>query len=132
MINPRKVSALSRKKLFEQSRGRDILKLRDYYEKMPVWNGMALNAASGLLLFIMISILAILAEPDWFTEAYYKLGNVLAAVTYAISMAVFTVIYSVVSDAVYRIRFRTMRSTLCSYTADLRQLEKLEREQDSR
>ena len=116
--------------LFEQTEGREVLKLKEYYEEQPVWNGMMLHALTGFLLFIILAILAILAAPDWFAEMYERVGNVWAAVIVALMMAVFSVIYSLISDIIFRSRYLRLRSTLCGYRAKRRLLERIDQEQE--
>lgn len=130
MLHPEKVRARTQIEMFEHKEGREVLKLRTDYEEHPVWNGMIMHAFTGLLLFIILAVLVVLAAPDWFTRAYEQVGNVWAAVIVAVSMAVFSVMYSMISDLVFRVRFHRLRSTLCGYHAKQRLLERIEQEQD--
>ena len=130
MIYPKKVRTVVQIQMFEQKEGREILRLKDNYEEQPVWNGMMLHALTGFLLFIILAILAILAAPDWFAEMYEKVGNVWAAVIVALIMAVFSVIYSLIADIIFRTRYLRLRSALCGYRAKCRLLERINQEQE--
>ena len=130
MLQPKKVRVVTQTEMFEHGEGKDILKLKEYCEDQPFWNGILMHAFSGMLLYILAALLAVLVIPDWFFGVYKKIGNVWSAVIVAVSMAVFAVGYSLICDLVTRVRYKKNRSQLCGYRANRKILERLEREQE--
>lgn len=130
MLSPRKVRAMTQTELFEHREGREILKLKSEYEEQPVWNGMVMHTLTGLLLFILLAILSVLSAPEWFIDLYNRIGNLWAAIIVVVVMAVFSIVYSLISEQIFRRRYLRLRSTLCGYSAKRRLLERLEQEQD--
>ena len=121
---------MTQTEMFEHNEGKEILQLKEYCEDQPFWNGILSHALMGILLYILIGLVAVLAALDWFTEKYMQVGNVWSAVIVAVSMAVFAVGYSLICDMIIRFRYRKNRSMLCGYRANCKILERIEREQD--
>ena len=130
MLQPKKVRVVTQTEMFEHKDGKEILKLKEYCEDQPFWNGILSHALMGILLYILVGLVAVLAALDWFTEMYMRIGNVWSAVIVAVSMAVFAVGYSLICDVVIRYRYKKNRSMLCGYRAKCKILERLGREQD--
>jgi len=130
MLQPKKVRVVTQTEMFEHGEGKDILRLKEYCEDQPFWNGIVMHAFTGMILYIAAGLLAVLAAPDWFTQMYHNIGNVWSAVIVAFSMAIFAVGYSLICDLVMRTRYARNRSMLCGYRANRKILEKVGREQD--
>ena len=65
MVNQRKVLAMSRKLVFEDGEGREVLKLKKQCEDMPLWKSLGLGALCGGLLFLLLAfalLYSLLAE----------------------------------------------------------------------
>ena len=130
MINPQKVRAMSRKTLFEQNEGRTVLELKEYCEDLHVWKGLAGSALAGIMLCAVILMMFILSSPELAQDLYDQTGDVWTIVMIAGITAVFTAAYSLISDAVFRKKYRRLRSTLSRYRSDIVLLDKLGQEQD--
>ena len=122
---------MTAKALFEQQEGKGILKLKDYCEDSSIWKGLTRNALAGILLYLILFAMAVLAAPDWFIALRTTLGDVLISGAIAISLAIFAVLYSLISDVIFRRQYRNIKSRLSSYKACLKRLEKINREPDS-
>ncbi|MCF0228437.1 MAG: hypothetical protein HUJ76_01925 [Parasporobacterium sp.] len=122
---------MSEMELYEQSRGREALKIKKYCEDMPVWKGLAKSALAGILLYIFILTMAVLAFADWFEMIHQRMGSALTAVAAAVSLGIFAALYSAVADAVIRERYRKIRSSMFGYRSDIRRFERIRREQEN-
>ena len=130
MLQPKKIRVVTQTEMFEHREGKEILRIKEYCEDLPFWSGIMSHALMGALLFIMLGLVIVLAQLDWFIEKYQEVGNVWSAVIVAVSMAVFAVGYSLICDMVIRYRYKKNRSMLCGYRANCKILERLRREQD--
>ena len=130
MINPQKVRAMSRKIVFEQNEGRTVLDLKEYCEDEHIWKGLARSAMAGLILAAVALIVFILAAPSLARELYERMGDVWTVLAAAGILLVIAVIYSLISDAVFRKKYKSVRSTMSRYRSDIVLLDKLEQEQD--
>ena len=130
MINPQKVRIMSRKTLFEHNEGRPVLELKEYCEDVHVWKGLARSSLAGIMLYILLVSVAIIALPAQAQFVYEQLGDIWTILALAGTMAAFAAIYSLVSDAIFRKKYKSSRSTLSRYRSDAVQLDKLEHEQD--
>jgi len=131
MVNQRKVLAMSRKLVFEDGEGREVLKLKKQCEDMPLWKSLGLGALCGGLLFILLMLLVILLFREWFDDMLKQLGTVAAAGIFAASLVVFALAYSLLSERLTRYLYHKKRSILCGYNAVVNRLDKIRREQDS-
>ncbi|MBQ9032543.1 MAG: hypothetical protein IJ106_13995 [Parasporobacterium sp.] len=130
MVNSKKVRAMVQNRVFEDQNGKTVLKLKERCEDRPFWKSFGFNALGGVLLYILVMILLIAAFPDWFLERYESMGSALCAVSIALSLAVCAIIYSMISEAVFKRLYRRVRSTLCKYRVNQLRLEKIKREQE--
>ena len=130
MINQRKVRTMAKAHVFENGEGREALKLKDHCEEMPLWKNLGFSALCGVLLFILFGILGVIAFPELPQNLMEHLGNVLAVVVTILALAAFAVLYSLVSDLIFRYLYRKKRSSLCGYTAAIQRLDKIRREQE--
>lgn len=131
MVNQRKVLAMSRKRVFENNEGREVLKLKKQCEDMPLWKSLGLGALCGGLLFVMLMILAALLFRDWFSDMLQRLGTVATAGIFAAALVAFAVLYSLLSEWLSRYLYHKKRSILCGYNAVVNRLDKIRREQDT-
>ena len=131
MVNPQKVRAMSAITLFEQKEGRMDLKIKEYSEDHPIWKGLARNALAGLFLCILILLILFAARPVLLTELVSKTGEIWTGTILALVIAMFAALYSIVSDLIFRRRYLKIRSSLCEYRSDTKQLEKINQEQES-
>ena len=130
MINPQKVRAMSRKTLFEQNEGRQVLKLKEYCEDSPVWKGLARSSLAGIVLYGIILMAVILAVPMEMQGLYKQMGDMWTILAAAGSMAAFAAVYSLISDTVFRKQYKRRKSTLSRYRSDVLRLEMMQHEQD--
>ena len=131
MVNQRKVLAMSRKLVFEDGEGREVLKLKKQFEDMPLWKSLGLGALCGGLLFMLLLLLAVLLFRDWFDNMTQQLGTVAVTGIFAASLVVFAFLYSLLSQRLFQYLYHKKRSILCGYTAVVNRLDKIRREQDS-
>ena len=131
MVNQRKVPAMSRKLVFEDGEGREVLKLKKQCEDMPLWKSLGLGALCGGLLFLLLLVLAVLLFREWFDSILQRLGTVAVAGIFAAAMVAFALLYSLLAERLTRYLYHKKRSILCGYTAVVNRLDKIRREQDS-
>ncbi len=131
MVNQRKVLAMSRKLVFEDGEGREVLKLKKQCEDMPLWKSLGLGALCGGLLFLLLLLLAVLLFRDWFGRLLESLGTVAAVGIFAAAMVAFALLYSLLAERLTRYLYHKKRSILCGYNAVVNRLDKIRREQDS-
>lgn len=131
MINPQKVRAMSRKTLFEQRDGQEVLEIKKYVEDMPVWKSITKGALTGILLYAIIMFVILLADPDLLNVLSEWMGGVTVMVMLAVTMALFAVAYSLLTDMVFRKHLKKDKSTMCRYRSDVRFLEKLDADSES-
>ena len=129
MINPQKVQTMSRKTLFEIDEGREALKLKKYCEDMPVWKSMMHSTLAGFLLYLLVLLLVVAAEYDWFVQLIETIGIVWVVVLAAISMAVIVAAYALLSDFIVRKKYNKVKSMLCRYRTSVMRLDQIKREQ---
>ena len=120
---------MSRKALFENNEGREALKLKEYCEEMPVWKSMMHTTLAGFLLYLLILLLVLVAEYDWFEQLADNIGIVWVVVILAITMAVFVAAYTLISDFIVRRKYVKVRSMLCRYRTSVMRLDRINREQ---
>ena len=121
---------MSRKTLFEHNEGRTVLELKEYCEDIHVWKGLARSSLAGIMLYVMLMAVFIIAASDTARFIYEILGNFWTILAVAGSMAAFAAIYSLISDAIFRRKYKSSRSSLSRYRSDAVQLDKLEHEQE--
>ncbi|MBQ6368629.1 MAG: hypothetical protein IJJ17_01000 [Parasporobacterium sp.] len=131
MVNQRKVLAMSRKLVFEDGEGREVLKLKKQCEDMPLWKSLGLGALCGGLLFLLLMLLAVLLFRDWFGSMLERLGTAAAVGIFAAAMVAFALLYSLLAERLTRYLYHKKRSILCGYNAVVNRLDKIRREQDS-
>lgn len=131
MINPQKVRAMSRKALFEQRDGQEVLEIKKYVEDMPVWKSITKGALTGILLYAIIMFVIILADPDLLNMLGEWMGGIAVMIMLAVTMALFAVAYSLLTDMVFRKHLKKDKSTMCRYRSDVRILEKLDADSES-
>ena len=131
MVNKRKVLAMSRKLVFEDGEGREVLKLKKQCEDMPLWKSLGLGALCGGLLFLLLMLLAVLLFRDWFGSMLERLGTAAAVGIFAAAMVAFALLYSLLAERLTRYLYHKKRSILCGYNAVVNRLDKIRREQDS-
>ncbi len=131
MINPQKVRAMSRKALFEQRDGQEVLEIKKYVEDMPVWKSITKGALTGILLYAIIMFVILLADPDLLNMLGEWMGGIAVMIMLAVTMALFAVAYSLLTDMVFRKHLKKDKSTMCRYRSDVRILEKLDADSES-
>lgn len=131
MINPQKVRAMSRKALFEQRSGHEVLEIKKYVEDMPVWKSITKGALTGILLYVIIMFVILLADPDLLNVLGEWMGAITVMIMLAVTMALFAVAYSLLTDMVFRKHLKKDKSTMCRYRSDVRFLEKLDADSES-
>lgn len=131
MINPQKVRAMSRKALFEQRDGQEVLEIKKYVEDMPVWKSITKGALTGILLYAIIMFVILLADPELLNMLGEWMGGIAVMIMLAVTMALFAVAYSLLTDMVFRKHLKKDKSTMCRYRSDVRFLEKLDADSES-
>ena len=122
---------MSRKTLFEQRDGQEVLEIKKYVEDMPVWKSITKGALTGILLYAIIMFVILLADPDLLNVLSEWMGGVTVMVMLAVTMALFAVAYSLLTDMVFRKHLKKDKSTMCRYRSDVRFLEKLDADSES-
>ena len=130
MINQHKVRMMARTRVFESNEGKAALKLKEHCEDMPFWKSLGSSALCGVLLFVLLGILFLAVFPEWAKSMLEQMGRVLVGGTVVLSVIVFSVLYSLISNFVFKYIYRKKRSSLCGYRAEVQRLEKIKREQD--
>ncbi len=131
MINPQKVRAMSRKTLFEQREGKEVLEIKKYVEDLPVWKSITKGALTGILLYAIIMFVILLADPQLLNVLSERMGAITVMIMLAVTMALFAVAYSLLTDIVFRRHLKKKKSTMCRYRSDVRLLEKLDSDSES-
>ncbi len=131
MINPQKVRAMSRKTLFEQREGKEVLEIKKYVEDLPVWKSITKGALTGILLYAIIMFVVLLADPQLLNVLSERMGAITVMIMLAVTMALFAVAYSLLTDIVFRRHLKKKKSTMCRYRSDVRLLEKLDSDSES-
>lgn len=122
---------MSRKALFEQRDGQEVLEIKKYVEDMPVWKSITKGALTGILLYAIIMFVILLADPDLLNMLGEWMGGIAVMIMLAVTMALFAVAYSLLTDMVFRKHLKKDKSTMCRYRSDVRILEKLDADSES-
>ncbi len=131
MINPQKVRAMSRKTLFEQRDGKEVLEIKKYVEDLPVWKSITKGALTGVLLYALVMFVVLLVNPEMLNALSEQMGAVTVMILLAVTMALVAVAYSLFTDMVFRKRLKKRKSTMCRYRSDVRFLEKSDTDSES-
>lgn len=122
---------MSRKTLFEQREGKEVLEIKKYVEDLPVWKSITKGALTGILLYAIIMFVVLLADPQLLNVLSERMGAITVMIMLAVTMALFAVAYSLLTDIVFRRHLKKKKSTMCRYRSDVRLLEKLDSDSES-
>ena len=122
---------MSRKTLFEQRDGKEVLEIKKYVEDLPVWKSITKGALTGILLYAIIMFVVLLADSDLLNELSERMDGVAVMIILAVTMALVAVAYSLLTDMVFRKHLKRKKSTMCRYRSDVRFLEKLDADSES-
>ena len=122
---------MSRKALFEQRDGQEVLEIKKYVEDMPVWKSITKGALTGILLYAIIMFVILLADPDLLNMLGEWMGGIAVMIMLAVTMALFAVAYSLLTEMEFRKHLKKAKSTMCRSRSDVRILEKLDADSES-
>lgn len=120
---------MSKVALYEHGEGKTTLRLNKYYKTDYSSRNFLSSLPLGIITVILILSLVFVADTEWITRVYEKIGGTASVILLVAAVVIFVVAYCFYSLYMFNHKYDNYRGNLRSYGLNLRRLKRIYEEE---